>query len=315
MRWSPTIRRISWPPSASMPDEPGAPTLGDCLRDGQARLRAAGCDTPDLDARLLLAEICDRRPGEVHSALGAVVSATEAVRFDAVLARRASGEPVHRIIGRRAFYEHDFLLSPETLEPRPDTEVLVEEARKAMAAIVARKGRCVFADVGTGTGAIAVSLLALFAKAEAVALDISDGALQTARRNAIAAGVADRMLAVRANYLDAIGGPLELVVSNPPYIPHDDIAALSREVRNHDPLLALDGGADGLDAYRALAAGARRIVRSQGLVIVEIGVGQEGDVAAIFAAEGFTLDAATRDLGGVIRVLTLRLAIGGAGSV
>lgn len=298
-----------------MPDEPGAPTLGDCLRDGQARLRAAGCDTPDLDARLLLAEICDRRPGEVHSASGAVVSATEAVRFDAVLARRASGEPVHRIIGRRAFYEHDFLLSPETLEPRPDTEVLVEEARKAMAAIVARKGRCVFADVGTGTGAIAVSLLALFAKAEAVALDISDGALQTARRNAIAAGVADRMLAVRANYLDAIGGPLELVVSNPPYIPHDDIAALSREVRNHDPLLALDGGADGLDAYRALAAGARRIVRSQGLVIVEIGVGQEGDVAAIFAAEGFILDAATRDLGGVIRVLTLRLAIGGAGSV
>ena len=298
-----------------MPDEPGGPTLGDCLRDGQARLRAAGCDTPDLDARLLLAEICDRRPGEVHSASSAVVSAAEAARFDAVLARRADGEPVHRIIGRRAFYEHDFLLSPETLEPRPDTEVLVEEARKAMAAIVARGGRCVFADVGTGTGAIAVSLLALFDAAEAVALDISDGALQTARRNAIAAGVADRMLAVRANYLDAIGGPLELVVSNPPYIPHDDIAALSREVRDHDPLLALDGGADGLDAYRALATGARRIVRSQGLVIVEIGVGQEGDVAAIFAAEGFILDAATRDLGGVIRVLTLRLAIGGAGSV
>ncbi|MCC4298011.1 peptide chain release factor N(5)-glutamine methyltransferase [Aurantimonas coralicida] len=298
-----------------MPDEPGGPTLGDCLRDGQARLRAAGCDTPDLDARLLLAEICDRRPGEVHSASGAVVSAADAARFDAVLARRAAGEPVHRIIGRRAFYEHDFVLSPETLEPRPDTEVLVEEARKAMAAIVARDGRCVFADVGTGTGAIAVSLLALFAEAEAVALDISDGALQTARRNAIAAGVADRMHTVRANYLDAIGGPLELVVSNPPYIPHDDIAALSREVRDHDPLLALDGGADGLDAYRALATGARRIVRSQGLVIVEIGVGQESDVAAIFAAEGFILDAATRDLGGVIRVLTLRLAIGGAGSV
>ncbi|MDX1729564.1 MAG: protein-(glutamine-N5) methyltransferase, release factor-specific, partial [Aurantimonas coralicida] len=91
-----------------MPDEPGGPTLGDCLRDGQARLRAAGCDTPDLDARLLLAEICDRRPGEVHSASGAVVSAPDAARFDAVLARRVAGEPVHRIIGRRAFYEHDF---------------------------------------------------------------------------------------------------------------------------------------------------------------------------------------------------------------
>ncbi|MEF2552927.1 peptide chain release factor N(5)-glutamine methyltransferase [Aurantimonas sp. A2-1-M11] len=295
-----------------MPDVPAGLTRGDTLRAGARQLRAAGCDTPDLDSRLLLAEICGLRPGEIHSASGAIVPAADAERFAALLARRAAGEPVHRIIGRRAFYEHEFLLSPDTLEPRPDTEILVEEARKAMAEIVARTGACRLADVGTGTGAIAVSLLALFDTATAFAIDISEGALETARRNAEAAGVADRMLALRANYLDGIGGPLDLVVSNPPYISHRDIAALAREVRDHDPWPALDGGPDGLDAYRALSAGARGILTPGAPAIVEIGEGQADDVTAIFAAEGFSRIAATRDLGDRIRVLSFRRGDSGA---
>lgn len=280
-----------------------ADRLGPLLRDAVRRLRAAGSATPDFDARLLVAECAGLPLGEVHSASGMTVSSGAAACLESRLARRLAGEPVHRILGRRAFYEHEFELSPETLEPRPDTEILVDEARKAMAAIIERRGECRFADIGTGSGVIAVSLLALFPRSQALAIDISAGALATARRNAQAVGVADRMLPLLSNYLAATGGPLDLVLSNPPYIKTGDIPSLAVDVRDYDPLAALDGGEDGLDAYRAIAARLDSVLGSDGRAIVEIGTGQAEDVAAIFASQGLHLESSARDFSGMTRVL------------
>lgn len=214
---------------------------------------------------------------------------------------------MHRILGRRAFYAHDFALSAETLEPRPDTEVLVDLCRRPFAEIIARKGFCRFADVGTGTGAVAVSLLALFPCSTALAIDIAAGALLTARGNAESAGVAERFHPVAMDHLSAASASLDLVVSNPPYIRSADIAGLSREVRDFDPRLALDGGADGLRSYRAIARQCAGCLIAPGHAVVEIGCGQRDDVVALFADHGLVLAASAEDLGGVERALWFRL--------
>ena len=286
-----------------MPEEAAAATVGAVLAAARRRFAASGSGTPDLDARLLLAEAMGAASAELHSGSGRPVDAEADQRFQRFVQRREAGEPVHRIIGRRAFYEHEFLLSPETLEPRPDTELLVEAARAVMAAAVAERGVCRFVDVGTGTGAIAVSLLALFPAAEAIATDISEGALATARANAAAAGVDARLQTLCTDYLAGIAGPLDLVVSNPPYVRHRDIAGLSREVREHDPVAALDGGPDGLDAYRAIARQAGSVIAAKGSVLVEIGAGQDQDVEEIFAQSDLRLVTRLKDLGGIVRVL------------
>ena len=300
-------------------DRPGGERqLGALYVEAVKRLRQASATTPDgpvfatpdLDARLLLAEATDSAAGAIHRHSGLPVDPAGAERFAGFLNRRIDGEPVHRIIGRRAFYEHDFVLSPETLEPRPETEFLVEVARPLIDAVIAERGGCLFADVGTGTGAIAVSLLALCPQAEAIAIDISEGALVTARKNAHMAGVAARFMPLLCDHLSALGGSLDLLVSNPPYIPSRDIAALDVSVRRHDPLAALDGGEDGLSSYRAIAAGAAGLVRPGGAVVAEIGQGQAGDVEAIFAACGFVASGRTKDLAGIERILVLRLGRG-----
>ncbi|NDV88679.1 peptide chain release factor N(5)-glutamine methyltransferase [Aurantimonas aggregata] len=288
-----------------MPESGRAPAEA-LLQPAAARLRAGGAVTPDLDARLLLAEAAGMPASAMHRHALLAASPDLPARFAAFLERRLAGEPVHRIIGRRAFYDHEFLLSPDTLEPRPDTEILVDEASEAVAASIAVTGQCVFADIGTGTGAIAVSLLALHEAATALATDISEAALVTARQNAEAAGVARRMLPVRMDYLAGLAGPLDLLVSNPPYIPHHDIASLAREVRDHDPLRALDGGADGLVAYRSIAEFAAAVVRVGGEVIVEIGIGQGPSIEEIFRDKGFVFVRTAKDLGGKDRVLRFR---------
>ncbi|MBO0661978.1 peptide chain release factor N(5)-glutamine methyltransferase [Jiella sp. MQZ9-1] len=286
--------------------------LGTLYRESAARLRAARADdtpaaTCDRDVRLLLAAVIGARPAEIHRASTRPVAAAAARVFAGFLARRIAGEPVHRIIGHRAFYEHDFALSPQTLEPRPETETLVEVARAPIEAAIGMRGTCAFADIGTGSGAIAVSLLALYPAATALAVDLAPGALVTARRNAETAGVGARFWPVCGDHLAALGSNLDLIVSNPPYIPTREIATLDRVVRDHDPLLALDGGADGLDAYRAIAADAARVLRPGGVCCLEIGRGQGDDVEAIFAAEGLSPCGRTADLAGIERVLTFRL--------
>ncbi len=180
-----------------------------------------------------------------------------------------------------------FRLSAATLEPRPDTEVLVELVIPALEALAGKNSVLELLDMGTGTGAIVISLLHRFEHAHGIGLDMAEGALAMARINAVANGVSDRFAALKSDWFQNVSGLFHLIVSNPPYIPHEDIAELSREVRNHDPLAALDGGADGLNFYRALAQKAADHLYKDGMVAVEIGAGQFQDVEALLKAQVF----------------------------
>lgn len=272
----------------------------------EARKALSGIEGGDLDARLLVGDAAGLDAAGLVLQGGDPASQDVASLVETRIARRLAGEPTHRILGRRAFYAHDFALSADTLEPRPDTEALVELCRPAIQRHIASRGACRFADIGTGSGAIAVSLLALYPETDGLAVDISPGALETAAANAASAGVGDRFHALLSDYGAGLRGPLDLIVSNPPYIPTAEIAALSAEVRGFDPILALDGGADGLVAYRRIAGDAARLLSGDGDVLVEIGQGQASDVTECFRKQGFDLAASARDLGGIERALGFR---------
>lgn len=276
-------------------------TVGEALRAVRAALREGGIPEAESDARCLAAFALGLDTAGFILRERDPVGVEGAARLDALLQRRLGGEPVGRIIGRRAFFEHEFQLSPDTLEPRADTEALVQLASRALARM---RPDAWFADVGTGTGILAVSLLALHGATRCVATDLAEGALAIAGINAREAGVGERFMALRGDFLDALGtGSLDLVVSNPPYIPSMEIAGLSREVREHDPLLALDGGPEGLDAFRRIMEGALRVLRPGGALLFEIGRGQEAAVEAIGRPLGFQLLEVAQDLGGVLRAL------------
>ncbi len=277
-------------------------TIGAHYRDLRRRLRDEALETPDLDARLLVCDTFSLDPASLILREEEEVDEDRASLLWERAARRLRGEPVGRILGRRFFFDHEFALSTETLEPRPDTEALVTLAIDVFR--LRSKPDLCFADLGTGTGAIAVSLLAQFPQSRCVAIDLAEGALRTAKANAGAADVAERFWPLRADYLSALAdGSLDAVVSNPPYIPSEDIETLDKGVREHDPRLALDGGPDGLDAYRAIAEAAARCLSTNGDLLLEIGIGQEKDVRDICAAWGFSLRQVRRDLGGVSRAL------------
>ncbi len=265
------------------------------------RLKEAGCDTPALDARLLLESATGLTRETLILDPSREVGTAEAERFRELIRRRADREPVSRIIGAREFYGRRFRVTPAVLDPRPDTETLVEAALKRMPP----SARVL--DLGTGSGAIIVTLLAERSDATGLATDISSEALAVARENATALGVAERLTFREAPWFDGIGERFDLIVSNPPYIPRADIAALSADVRNFDPLLALVGGSDGLDPYRTIAAGAAARLKPGGSVAVEIGAGQADSVEGIFAAWGFRQFGRHRDLGGHIRCLEFGL--------
>lgn len=216
------------------------------------------------------------------------------------IGKRASGVPVHRILGRRSFHGVDLALSAETLEPRPDTEALVD---LVLVLLPDHNAALRILDLGTGTGAVALALLAELPKARALMTDISHGALETALSNARLNSLADRADALESNWFSDVTGRFDVIVSNPPYIPTSDIAGLSQEVRDHDPMAALDGGPDGLHPYRVIAAGARAYLNSGGIVAVEHGHDQSSDVRALFEAKELRLVAAARDHGGNDRAL------------
>ncbi len=234
------------------------------------------------------------------------VTREESARIAAMVERRAGGEPVHRILGYREFHGLDLLLSKETLEPRPDTEVLVDTLLPALKKNVADKGSARILDLGTGTGAICLALLKECPEATGVGSDISADALETAAKNAARNGLASRFETMRSDWFKKISGRFDIIVSNPPYIRSDIVTTLDREVRHHDPMAALDGGQDGLAPYRLIAADAGRFLVENGIVGVEIGFDQRLDVSAIFASHGFSLLDAVKDYGGNDRVLTFR---------
>lgn len=233
------------------------------------------------------------------------IDAATRARLDDYAARHLQGEPIWRILGEREFWSLPFTLSPATLEPRPDSETIVEAA---LAELGQRKlGPLAILDLGTGTGCLLISILSECPMARGLGIDISEEACATAAGNAGRNAVGDRAVFRVGNWLDGVSERFDLVVSNPPYIPAGEIDGLAIGVRNYDPLRALDGGPDGLDPYRLLASTLRPVLAPGGLVVFEIGAGQEVDVVAIMAAEGFVHRGSRRDLGGHPRALIFTL--------
>lgn len=287
-------------------DDNDPSSLGELWAEVKRRLAQAGIDDPALEARLFIGHYTGASWTDAIARPGQAVErgAVKAV-FDAV-ARRCGGMPFHRVLGHREFYGLTLSLSSETLEPRPDTETLVELVLPDARRTVAEQGRCRILDLGTGTGAIALALLSQVSEAEALGVDISEKALATAQANANINELGKRFSTLQSDWLTEVNGIFDLIVSNPPYIPTADLKTLSMEVRDHDPRIALDGGADGLDFYRRIAAGAQRHLAPNGTLAVETGYDQSGAVREIFAASGFRAVRTARDLGGHERAVLAR---------
>jgi release factor glutamine methyltransferase len=283
----------------------------DAFTIDQARRRLAqtfrhhGLDSAELDSRLLIGHVL----GLDHTALAReaarTLTAAEADAIVALCARRLAREPVARIIGRKEFWGLLFNLNAETLVPRPETETVVEAALAALGRDCrARELRV--ADLGTGAGPLLLALLSECPAASGVGTDTSRAALACARGNARGLGLAHRAAFILADYGSALAGPFDLVMSNPPYVRSDHIVALQPEVRDFDPPRALDGGADGLDGYRAIAADARRLLAPDGILVVELGAGQLEAAAALFVTAGLAVGSPRHDLLGMARALVAR---------
>lgn len=284
-----------------------ARSLAAAYRDTVADLRAAGVPGPELDARLLVCAACGLSHETFVARPDRSVSEAEQARLAALVARRRRREPVSRILGSREFWGRDFHLGPETLDPRPDSETLVAAALE----ILRTEGRLGaplhVLDLGTGTGCLLLSLLAELPRAHGVGVDVSASALVVARGNSSRLGLAPRARFVRGAWTAGLGGAFDVIVANPPYIPSEDIDRLAPEVARHEPRLALDGGADGLDAYRAIAPDLTRTLSEGGLALFEVGAGQAQAVARLFGTQGLAVEAeARKDLAGVPRCLVVR---------
>jgi release factor glutamine methyltransferase len=272
-----------------------------------ARLQSAGVDNAALDARLLVGAALELDLTGMVTQAARQLTSEETTRLEGYARRRLAHEPVARILGAREFWGLPFRLSEATLVPRPDTETVVELALEIFRGLKISGRRPRIADIGTGSGAILLALLHEIPEAFGVGTDVSLTALDTARDNAAALGLADRAGFVACSYAAALHGPFDLIVSNPPYIPSGEIPKLSIEVREHDPHLALDGGNDGYDAYRALIPQAAERLAPGGALIVEAGQGQAGDIETLMAAAALTIDRPPRaDLAGILRAVSAR---------
>ena len=272
-----------------------------------ARLRAHDVESADLDARLLVGAVLHLELTGLMLAAKRILTEDEATRLDALTARRILGEPIARILGTKEFWGLSLQLSLDTLVPRPDTETIVEAALEQIDAEHRREAPLRIADLGTGSGAILLALLSELWNATGIGTDINFEALQTARANAAQLGFADRASFVACDYASALRPGFDLIVSNPPYIRSAEIAGLATEVRDHDPMRALDGGTDGLDAYRIIAPQAEALLAPGGWLVVEVGHDQSADVAALMQACGLQVTGpAKADLGGIRRAVSVR---------
>jgi release factor glutamine methyltransferase len=281
-------------------------TIGIARRALTARFKSADIDSAELDARTLVSAALGLDLTGLIASAARDLTATEADRLEEFAMRRLAGEPVARIIGQKEFWGLPFKISTDTLVPRPDTETVVELALELLGAARANEPLRIL-DIATGSGAILLALLSELPKAFGVGTDLSPGALKSAVGNATALGFAQRAAFVRCDYAAALVGPFDLIVSNPPYIRTSDLEGLAREVRNHDPHLALDGGTDGLAAYRTLIPQAARLLACGGLLVVEAGQGQSGPIQALMRVGVLTLPTPPKtDLAGIPRAVAGR---------
>ncbi|WP_348540479.1 peptide chain release factor N(5)-glutamine methyltransferase [Shimia sp. R9_3] len=269
-------------------------TIADLIKQAQNSLTAGAIDSAARDARFLVAKAVDMPADRLTLEARSEATLTQQTALLGLVARRLSREPLSHILGKRAFFNHSFAVTAATLDPRPETEALVLEALK-------RPFQSVL-DLGTGTGAIAISLLAERPDARGTATDVSADALAVARQNADEIGVADRLTLTESNWFAAVDGSFDLIVSNPPYIALVEMDALAPEL-SYEPRIALTDEADGLTAYRAITKGAPDHLAPAGWLMVEIGWQQGPDVTALFEEAGLQNVAVLPDLDGRDRVV------------
>jgi release factor glutamine methyltransferase len=263
------------------------------------RLEAAGVDTPVFDARLLVEAGAGVSRLDIVTDPRRVLNDEQVAAVDALTRRREAREPMAHIIGRRHFWTIELAVTQDVLIPRPETELLVESAIHILPADQPAS----VLDLGVGSGAILFAILKERPNAIGVGVDISGDALAIARLNAVALGMSDRVDLRVSDWTADVEGEFDLVVSNPPYIPSNDIDALQPEVAHFEPRLALDGGVDGLNAYRAIIAALPRLLKPGGAFALEVGIGQAEDVRALAEAAGLSTGPAKRDLAGIPRVV------------
>ncbi len=283
-------------------------TVAEVLRTMAQAFALAGIESPEADARLLLGHALRLERAQLLSQSDRVLEAREITAAAALAARRLRHEPVARILGRKEFWSLTLAIDESVLVPRPETETVIEMALDFVARRGLRRGPWRILDIGTGSGALLLALLKELPEASGTGTDISGAALSVARSNAERSGLAARCRFIECNIAEKASGLFDLIVSNPPYIARHEIATLAREVRDFDPVLALDGGSDGLDFYRAISAQAPRILAPGGLIIVELGKGQESAVRTIMVNAGLAPGEARPDLAGVPRALAAGLA-------
>jgi release factor glutamine methyltransferase len=276
--------------------------MGEALATATRRLASAGVEGPRAEARRLLEAAAGVSRERLLAAPEAPLPPEAAAAFARAVGRRAAREPFAYVAGRREFYGLVFAVGPGVLVPRPETETLVEAA---LAAFPDRAAPLRVLDMGVGSGCLLLTVLSLYPNARGTGTDLSPAALAAAAANARTLGVADRASLRAASWGEGLDPPFDLVLSNPPYIATAEIEALEPEVAAHEPRLALDGGPDGLDAYRALTSDLLRLLAPDGVAVLEIGRGQEDRLAGWFGARGLAVSF-RRDLAGVVRCLELR---------
>ena len=282
----------------------GSTSRGEALVALRRALGAAGLDAPGLDARLLVQDALGLSGADLLAHPASPLGPCGADRLAAAACRRLAREPIARILGAREFWGLPFVLSSETLVPRPESETVVEAA---LAAWPDRDAPLQVLDLGVGSGCLLVAILSERPRAHGLGIDRAPGALRTARANAAALGAGGRCAFAASNWADAIAGPFDLVVSNPPYIATADISRLDPEVALHDPGAALDGGPDGLVAYRAITGALPRLLGEGGVAILELGLGQLEAVSLLAQAEGLRVAGVQPDLAGRPRALALQV--------
>jgi release factor glutamine methyltransferase len=282
-------------------------TLGGAIQALSRTFQQSGLVTAQLDARLLAAEACGLSHEEAILKAGHVLDARDSQRLAGFAARRLAGEPVSRILGRREFWGLSFRISPAVLDPRPETELLAETVRDHIEAQGRLNDPLRILDLGTGSGCLLGALLSELPQGHGVGIDRSEAALAVARENLSRLGLRDRTAFLCGDWMSAIGGTaFDVIVSNPPYIAHDEICQLETDVSNYDPFLALDGGEDGLDAYRTVLPQACAALRHSGVLVCETGHRQGSRVLEIMRAsapEGLFVTKILTDLTGTERAV------------
>ena len=277
-------------------------TIATTLADAVGRLRDVGADSPELDARVLLRQATGRDDAWLIANPDAEVDATAMGGFAELLERREHREPVSQIVGAREFWSRTFRVTPDVLTPRPDTETLIETV---LSRIKDRDAPLRILDLGTGSGCILLTLLAECPNATGLGVDASPAALEVAAANAEALGLSGRAEWQEADWCEGVEGPFDVIVSNPPYIAGYELQHLEPEVRDYEPNLALNGGADGLAAYRRIIPSLKRLGTGQSVIAMEVGMGQARGVAALGRVAGLQIADTDQDIARRVRVITL----------